>query len=89
MRGAMSATYNHWRREIVSCLAHVEAYIDFAEDELDVTDEVFDAVAPRYNYRHVAINARATDSQLGACFVTLATAQQGSCFAGGYAAPSE
>ena len=29
----MSAQYDAWREEIVGCLAHVEAFIDFGDEE--------------------------------------------------------
>lgn len=43
----MSAQYDAWREEIVGCLAHVEAFIDFGDEEDDVTEGVYNAVADR------------------------------------------
>ena len=31
--GQASAVYAEWRRVLLRCVAHVEAFIDFAEDE--------------------------------------------------------
>jgi tRNA U34 5-carboxymethylaminomethyl modifying GTPase MnmE/TrmE len=36
-----------WRSEIVGCLAHAEAVIDFGEDEEDCNDEVYRKVETR------------------------------------------
>lgn len=33
MQGSLSATYKKWRQQICKCLANVEAYIDFYEEE--------------------------------------------------------
>ena len=33
LSGAATAMYDRWREELVKCLAHVEAYIDFGEDD--------------------------------------------------------
>ena len=33
MEGALSSVYKEWRRLIIKCLANIEAYIDFSEDE--------------------------------------------------------
>ena len=43
----MSRQYDEWREEIVGCLAHVEAFIDFADEEDDVNEAVYTAVIPR------------------------------------------
>lgn len=45
--GHMSRQYDAWREEIIGCLAHVEAFIDFADEEDDVTEAVYAAVIPR------------------------------------------
>ncbi|EKX43676.1 hypothetical protein GUITHDRAFT_50679, partial [Guillardia theta CCMP2712] len=36
--GEVSRMYNGWREELVACIAHVEAFIDFGEDEEIGTD---------------------------------------------------
>jgi tRNA U34 5-carboxymethylaminomethyl modifying GTPase MnmE/TrmE len=33
MEGSLSRLYKDWREKIIKCLAHVEAYIDFSEEE--------------------------------------------------------
>ena len=39
MEGALSSVYKEWRRSIIKCLANIEAYIDFGEDE-NVDDNI-------------------------------------------------
>jgi tRNA U34 5-carboxymethylaminomethyl modifying GTPase MnmE/TrmE len=39
MDGRISSIYYGWRKELVSCLAHLEALVDFAEDEDDVGEK--------------------------------------------------
>ncbi len=36
--------YEKWRKDLLRALAHVEAVIDFADDEDDVDDDLFDKV---------------------------------------------
>ncbi len=33
MEGHLSSVYKHWRQSVIKCLANVEAYIDFSEDQ--------------------------------------------------------
>ena len=33
MEGSLSKLYNDWRQKIIKCLANVEAFIDFYEEE--------------------------------------------------------
>ena len=47
MDGGLRDLYTAWRTEIVSCLAHAEAVIDFGEDEDDCNDAVYSAVESR------------------------------------------
>jgi tRNA modification GTPase len=44
--GALRRTYGAWRAELLRCLAHAEAVIDFGEDER-IGESVAAAVAPR------------------------------------------
>ena len=39
MEGSLSNLYKHWRESIIKCLANVEAFIDFNEEE-NVEDNV-------------------------------------------------
>lgn len=48
MGGAARETFDGWRAELLNCLAHTEAVIDFGDDEDDVDDvSVLGAVGPR------------------------------------------
>ena len=41
MDGSLSKIYKNWRENIIKCLANVEAYIDFSEEE-NVEDNVLE-----------------------------------------------
>ena len=41
MEGSLSNIYKDWRRAIIKCLANIEAYIDFNEDE-NVEDNILE-----------------------------------------------
>ena len=38
MSGDVATVYEEWRSTLLSCAAHVEALIDFGDDELDVME---------------------------------------------------
>ncbi|XP_055921960.1 tRNA modification GTPase GTPBP3, mitochondrial [Eupeodes corollae] len=39
--GSLSKLYKNWRERLLKCIAHMEAYIDFAEDE-NIEDDLLD-----------------------------------------------
>lgn len=41
MQGSLSNMYKNWRQTIIKCLANVEAYIDFYEEE-NLEDNILD-----------------------------------------------
>jgi tRNA U34 5-carboxymethylaminomethyl modifying GTPase MnmE/TrmE len=41
MEGSLSKLYNKWRDDIIKCLANVEAFIDFHEEE-NIEDDILD-----------------------------------------------
>lgn len=41
MEGSLSKLYKEWRHKIIKCLANVEAFIDFSEDE-NLEDNILD-----------------------------------------------
>lgn len=49
LEGHLRVTYEGWRQELVGCLAHTEAVIDFGDDdrEDDVNDDAMWALTPR------------------------------------------
>lgn len=49
MEGHLRSTFEAWRAELLGCLAHTEAVIDFGDDdrEDDVSDAAFDVLLPR------------------------------------------
>jgi tRNA modification GTPase len=48
LSGEIGDVYEHWRSELVRCLAYTEAMIDFGDDEDDVTDASYEAAIDRY-----------------------------------------
>lgn len=49
MGGAARTRFESWRAQILDCLAHTEAVIDFGEDADDLGADVLAAVTPRVN----------------------------------------
>lgn len=49
MGGYMKSIFENWRQELISCLAHTEAVIDFGDDdrESDIDDSAIYALVPR------------------------------------------
>lgn len=49
MEGHLRSVFEAWRAELIQCLAHTEAVIDFGDDdrEDDVSDAAFDVLLPR------------------------------------------
>lgn len=41
--GHLSKLYNKWRTQLIRCIAHIEAYIDFSEDE-NIEDHVLETM---------------------------------------------
>lgn len=39
LQGALGRLYEGWRTELLTCLAHVEAVIDFSDSEADVGEQ--------------------------------------------------
>lgn len=57
MEGSLSVVYKQWRETIMKCLANVEAYIDFNEEE-NVEENVLDEGKPlkKYENFHTKLN---------------------------------
>ena len=59
MSGSLSILYESWRRDLLKCLSHREAVIDFADDEEDVDHDLLDKVTESVNilkkniYKHL------------------------------------
>lgn len=64
MGGALGRLCNEWREELIKCIAHVEAVIDFGEDE-HIDHEVAAAVQPRIKRLHDMIALHLSDSHRG------------------------
>ncbi|CAF0713501.1 unnamed protein product [Brachionus calyciflorus] len=64
MEGNLSKIYKEWRSSIIKCLANVEAYIDFNEEE-NVEDDVLDVVEVMVNNLIKSILSHLNDNRRG------------------------
>lgn len=62
LSGHVKETLEEWRTEIKTCLAHVEAVIDFGDD---VDDQVFEDIIPRVQALRAQIKAHLDDAHRG------------------------
>lgn len=62
LSGHVKETLEEWRTEIKTCLAHVEAVIDFGDD---VDDQVFEDIVPRVQALRGQIEAHLNDAHRG------------------------
>ena len=66
LAGSLSAVYDSWRRQLIGLLAHVEAVLDFSEDEPDVSaDSVLHDITPRMQRLLDDMRAHLTDANKG------------------------
>jgi tRNA modification GTPase len=63
MRGALGAIYTAWRDELISSLAHLEADIDFPDE--DLPDGVAKAIAPRIATLRLEMEQHLADGHRG------------------------
>ncbi|XP_001648272.2 tRNA modification GTPase GTPBP3, mitochondrial [Aedes aegypti] len=62
--GELSKVYNELRNRLLRCIANIEAYIDFAEDQ-DVGDDVFESVKTDVASIIVDVKAHLNDQRRG------------------------
>lgn len=63
-KGDLGNLYNKWSQEIYKCLAHLEAYIDFGDDEL-LDDDIFIKIIPTINKLIDEIKEHLNDNRRG------------------------
>ena len=64
--GSVSQVYIKWRTTLIQCLAHVEAIIDFAEDEDDVGEaEILQQIIPTVQQLHTQMSESLNDNRRG------------------------
>jgi tRNA modification GTPase len=63
MRGALGALYDGWRTELIGSLAHLEADIDFPDE--DLPGGVAEAISPRIRELKVQIETHLADGHRG------------------------
>lgn len=62
--GSLSRLYDKWRRRLIRCAAHLEAYIDFAEDE-NIEDDVIIQLTKDLQKTVIEIKAHLADQRQG------------------------
>ncbi|TYZ64709.1 hypothetical protein PybrP1_011062 [[Pythium] brassicae (nom. inval.)] len=65
LSGEVGDVYEHWRTELVRCLAYTEAMIDFGDDEDDVTDAAYAAAIDRVRALAESIRGHLADGRRG------------------------
>eukprot|EP00741_Cyanophora_paradoxa_P003316 tig00000692_g3222.t1 len=65
MQGSLRVLYEGWRGELLRCLAHVEAVIDFGDTEEIGADEVYAQVLPAVERLAASIEAHLADNRRG------------------------
>ena len=66
LAGSLSAVYESWRRQLIGLLAHVEAVLDFSEDEPDVSaDSVLHDITTRMQRLLDDMRAHVSDANKG------------------------
>jgi len=64
MGGSQTSVYSRWRKELLSCLASVEAVLDFGEDA-ELSEDVALAVVPRVINLRQELQKRLADGRRG------------------------
>lgn len=62
--GSLSKIYDNWRKRLIRCAAHLEAYIDFAEDE-NIEDDVIVQLTKELKKLLVEIKEHLNDQRQG------------------------
>lgn len=62
--GALSALYRRWRSQIIKNIAHMEAFIDFSEDE-NIEDNVLHEVTSKMKILETEIHTHLNDKRRG------------------------
>ena len=64
MEGSLSCVYKKWSKSLMQCLAHVEAYIDFSEDE-QLEDGILESVSKQLLNLKNNLSSHLDDSRRG------------------------
>ncbi len=62
--GSLSKLYEQWRQKLIRCLAHVEAYIDFAEDQ-DIESDTLTTIENELKSLQAEVLAHLNDGRRG------------------------
>ena len=64
MEGSLSKLYESWKDELLKCLANVEAFIDFHEEE-NIEDDILEVVNDKLKNLEKSIQAHVNDNRKG------------------------
>lgn len=64
MEGSLSQLYSGWSKDILKCTAHMEAFLDFSEDEA-LDDELIDSIISSLSNVKLKIEQHLADKQRG------------------------
>ena len=62
--GELAELYNSWRTSILSCMAHLEAYVDFGEDQ-DIGHEVLSSLQHSVQRLKTEVDNHLNDNRRG------------------------
>ncbi|KAJ6635908.1 tRNA modification GTPase GTPBP3, mitochondrial [Pseudolycoriella hygida] len=62
--GSLSKLYDQWRTKLIRCLAHIEAFIDFAEDE-NIESDTLTTIEKELNLLETEVKSHVNDGRRG------------------------
>nr|CAH0109552.1 unnamed protein product [Daphnia galeata] len=62
--GELAGLYNVWRTQILTCMAHLEAFVDFGEDQ-DIGDEVLNSLKTSVHNLKTEVDGHLNDNRRG------------------------
>lgn len=62
--GSLSKLYEQWRKKLIRCLAHVEAYIDFSEDQ-DIESDTLTTIDKELELLQTEVKTHLNDGRRG------------------------
>jgi tRNA modification GTPase len=62
--GELAGLYNFWRTQVLTCMAHLEAFIDFGEDQ-DIGEEVLGTLRNSVQSLKAEVDSHLNDNRRG------------------------
>lgn len=63
-KGDLGLLYNKWRNTILTCMAHLEAYVDFGDDQ-DIGHEVLETLKETIRMLQMEVTSHLNDNRRG------------------------